>query len=153
MSPAKQKTRLVLTFLLCLMLLLTLGFIFWNSLLPREASAGLSSSLLSKITAIIGTESTLARFIVTYFRKIAHFAEFAFLALSLNGICIVWRRMRKTMGWSLLFGLLVAVIDESLQLISLRGSSTTDVLIDFSGYLASTVLLWFLMLLFHRKEV
>ncbi len=151
MPKTHTKARVVLMLFFSLWILSCLVFIFWNSLLPRDASASLSNGLLSKITAVIGTESALARFIIAYFRKIAHFLEFGFLAVPVAGLGTLLFDFRKSTGYGLLFGLLTAVTDESLQILSARGSSTLDVLLDFSGYLVSTILFTLLFLRIQKR--
>jgi VanZ family protein len=45
----------------------------------------------------------------------------------------------ETLVFSLTFGLFFAVVDETLQVLSRRGSSIIDVLIDFGGILLSAL--------------
>ena len=75
--------------------------------------------------------------IVTPFavRKIGHFSEFALLGvLLLLTLRSLTEKTLRFISWPLLFGLLVAVTDETIQLfVTGRESQTVDVFIDFGG--------------------
>ena len=148
-SP-EEKLRLLLLLISGGIILATLVFIFGNSLLPPTASSEISNGVLNQITAVIGTESAFSQFVITYIRKIAHFSIFSLLAIetALFRFLLELPR-RRTLFPTLFFGLAVAVTDEALQILSKRGSSVGDILIDFSGFLLWTLLLTPLYLLFY----
>ena len=94
-------------------------------------------------------------------RKMAHFAEFSLLGFWFM-LClrVYTRHFVRHVSWPLLCGLLVAVIDETIQLyVPGRTSSTLDVLLDFSGvwcglFVALTILLFIRMcgILWRNRE-
>lgn len=69
-------------------------------------------------------------------RKLAHFVEFGALGCELALLTVLRKRVRLQPVINCLFiGLAVAVIDETIQIISNRGSQVSDVLLDFSDVL------------------
>lgn len=67
-------------------------------------------------------------------RKLGHFMEFSLLGAEMAGLLIARRRLRFQGFVNCLFaGLSVAVIDETIQIFSQRGSQVQDVLLDFAG--------------------
>lgn len=74
-------------------------------------------------------------------RKLAHFSEFALLSVSLCLCFTLFQiRFRHFAIYVMFFGLLTAVTDEFLQKFTPgRGSSVSDVLIDFSGVLCGMI--------------
>jgi VanZ family protein len=78
----------------------------------------------------VGTGNVTDHFV----RKLAHFTEFAMLGALLVLYTVVRCRLRlQSVVNCLSFSLATAVTDESLQLISSRGSQVQDVLLDFTG--------------------
>ena len=128
----------------------TVYFIFANSLeIARESSArsqqvmALINGLLAKVELGPLSEHTV--------RKLAHFCEFSLLGFWFM-LClrVYTRHFVRHVSWPLFFGLLTAVIDETIQLyVPGRTSSVKDVLLDFSGVLAG-LFVAFLILLFFR---
>lgn len=85
-----------------------------------------------------------------FVRKLAHFCEFAALGFLTQHLWSV----RRCMGLhytlhTAFFGLLCAVTDESLQLLSDRSAQIPDVLLDFSGVISGC--LFFLLLVLCRR--
>ena len=80
-------------------------------------------------------------------RKLAHFAGFGLMGVWLALFITMRGRVRlQSIVNCLFFGLSVAVLDETLQLLSDRGSQVSDVLLDFagatSGIFVALVLRW-----------
>ena len=134
--------------ILILLVLLTLAFIWGNSLLTRAESQEISRGILAEICAAlehvglhIDPEND------HWLRKLAHFGEFGLLGAELCALLLLNRRARPQGFVNCAFaGLAVAVTDEALQLISNRGSQVQDVLLDFAGFVTGLVLwvlLWF----------
>lgn len=77
-------------------------------------------------------------------RKAAHAVEFSVLGL-LAGILLMdavklnWRHAEN----ALLGGMLVSLIDESIQIVSNRGSQVQDILLDLAAYLIACSALTF----------
>lgn len=114
--------------------LLTLAFIFGNSLESREESSAKSEGLLAFLTEVFGFDflnnNTL--------RKIAHLAEFSllgFLVEELFLLILVKNIKGLSLVFTALFGLATALSDETVQLYTDRGSRVTDAWLDFSGIL------------------
>ena len=119
----------------------TVGFIWQQSTLPPADSAEVSNAVGGVLATLLGgAESPLARFVSRFVRKIAHFTEFAILGLECEAY-LLGRHLHGTTALELGFGLLVAAADESIQLFTERGAAFTDVLLDFSGFLAAVILL------------
>ena len=144
----KASVRKRWNIILGLLVLLTLAFIWGNSLISRAESQEISRGLLAEICEAlehvglhIDPEND------HWLRKLAHFGEFGLLGAELCALLLLNRRPRPQGFVNCAFaGLAVAVTDEALQLISNRGSQVQDVLLDFAGFVTGLVLwalLWF----------
>ena len=127
-------------------LVLTLGFIWGNSLQPVSTSVESSGGLFYKFKPIFDSLFGEGSFTHSDFRKLAHFCEFFILGLevSLLFLEINWLKKDKVYNLTTL-GLIISVIDESLQMITDRGPAIIDVLIDCSGYLTAVGLVCFIV--------
>lgn|SRR5690554_2624693 len=120
-------------------ILLTIGiliniFIWINSLLPSNLSSSQSGLIVNIIYPIFKNVLDVNTF-TTIIRKLAHFTQFMLLAIV---SCYYFKsiNMKKTYSVTLTYGLLVAIIDETIQLfIPGRAGLITDVLIDLLGVL------------------
>ena len=120
---------------LCLLSLLTVIFIFSNSMLSPDKSAETSGRLADIIAAIFPPETPIGAFLVNNLRKIAHFVEFAFLGTTVSALVALFAKNKKTMiPISAVFGFFVAFFDETLQIFSGRGPMIADVWLDVSGF-------------------
>ena len=145
---AERKRRLVSA--LRILLVLTLCFIWGNSLLGREDSAELSGSIYSwliKHGCPIKSEHVL--------RKMAHFGEFGLLGVELSGLAFLRSGFHGRPG--VLAGpaaLLIAAADETIQFFSGRAAQLTDVLLDFFGAVTGILILALLIFLImkYRKK-
>lgn len=138
---AKPNREKVLTMILAMVMVATLAFIWGNSLESLADSANKSSRVLKAIAFIL--EPLFGKDNVTdhLVRKIAHFVEFFWLGMNSALLIAVRKRINlQSMLNCLFFGLSVAVIDETLQLFSGRGSQVKDILLDFSGVFSGIVL-------------
>ena len=120
-----------------------IGFIWWNSSKNGEESSGISQGVFYEIMQIfarIGISTDITEHII---RKLAHFTEFTALGILLSIDTVLFLKNMKQYVWIPLFiGLLVALIDETIQLFPIgRSSSVKDVWIDFSGVIFGTILL------------
>lgn len=131
------------------LIFLTLAFIWGQSCLSRELSGNESDAVRELVEELIGTESAFARFVGTYIRKIAHFTEFAILALEMTLFTYLeTKKGIRELAGCVAFGPVVAIIDETIQIFSGRGSSLFDIMIDTCGYLSAfllTSLLYFVI--------
>ena len=109
-------------------------FIFGQSILPQSVSAEesgwLTENILNPLLNLLGI-GPLTHHMV---RKIAHITEFAILTFLL-ALCFRGQIL-KSMG----IGFTTAFLDESIQLLSGRGASITDVWIDLVGVTIGFVL-------------
>ena len=125
-------------------LVLILCFVYGNSMLSKQESAEVSSSVMDTVEGILRpivefvtggpVDDTLLHKVV---RKGAHFAEFAalsaLLTVLLHLIFGTWRT--HAMGYVLFLSLLFGVLDEFLQSFTGRGTSVRDVMLDLCGAL------------------
>lgn len=149
----EKRIRFALSLLLAVAIVLTLSFIFGNSALPQKESAELSGRLLSLLQSIFGKDNAFARFLATYIRKLAHFAEFGLLAFEV----FLLSRVRHfpplpSALLSLPLGFLVAAADETLQIFTGRGASFIDVLIDFCGFATVTAVTYLAVKLCRKRK-
>ena len=137
-----------------LLIIITLGFIWGNSCVSQTDSAEGSENVFSIIKPIIDFLFGADTLTHGIFRKIVHFSEFFLLALEFNLLYVnIKRYSPKALFEIISIGLFVAVIDESLQMLSGRGPMVADVLIDFSGYVAcSLVFLLIRYAILKRRE-
>lgn len=133
--------------LLLMLILLTLSFIWGNSLDSRAASLDKSGRVLAllrpyilalPLPALHAPEAMSA-----FVRKLAHFVEFFILG---GQLMLLWRliRPRVRMATPLALSVGAACIDEGLQFVSGRAPMVQDVLLDSLGALAGIVLVWLL---------
>lgn len=147
----RRKKRKLLLSVLCV---LTVLFIWGNSLLDREESQAVSMELLQQI---VEAAEKLGLFIEEtddhWLRKLAHFCEFGLLGAELSLLMLLDGAFgRQGMINCLFVGLLTAVMDETIQIFSSRGSQVQDVLLDFSGVIIGVVLVNAVYLAVRRRR-
>ncbi|MDO5413488.1 MAG: VanZ family protein [bacterium] len=150
----KASVRKRWNIILGLLVLLTLAFIWGNSLLPRTESQEISRGLLAELCAALEHVGMhLDPQNDHWLRKLAHFGEFGMLGAEL-GLLLCLNRRQSVQGFvnCAFAGLAVAVTDEALQLISNRGSQVQDVLLDFAGFLTGLLLCGLLCGIIGRKR-
>ena len=139
---SKSSKRLAFRLILILTILAVV-FIFANSLASQDMSAGISSQvtawLRAWLTPVVG-EDVLTEHLV---RKLAHVIESFILGVFL---ALLFRKFSEK---PFFYALLTAVIDESIQIFSQRGSSLQDVWLDFLS--ASVAILLVLLILKMRR--
>ncbi len=123
-----------------LLIAVTVGFVFNNSSKPtaesQQASAVVAETIeeVAQKTNSNETQTTLVS--VRYLRKAAHAVEFFALGLELAAFSLLVGRRKYSFQklWNVVsVSLLVAVADESIQILSGRGPKVQDVLLDFCG--------------------
>ena len=150
----KASARKCWNIILGLLVLLTLAFIWGNSLLPRTESQEISRGLLAELCAALEHVGMhLDPRNDHWLRKLAHFGEFGLLGTEL-GLLLCLNRRQSVQGFvnCAFAGLAVAVTDEALQLISNRGSQVQDILLDFAGFLTGLLLCGLLCGIIGRKR-
>ena len=105
--------------------ILSIAFIFLHSVIPENNSAAESlwftDNIINPILNSIGKTAN-----EDFIRKVAHIFEFFVLAIVLF---IVYKKPVRV----LLFSFCVAFLDESIQILTKRGSLVSDVWIDLIG--------------------
>ncbi len=147
-----SKTRKIFAFLLSFTILLTLIFIWGNSLKTVTESGEQSGEVYSAFTPLLNFifgEGTITH---SMFRKLAHVFEYFVLGVQAFTLILVIKGLKWiTLLLGLPFGIFVGVIDECLQLISKRGASVTDVFIDLIGFILSGLIMAILTLIIKSK--
>ena len=129
-----ERKRKVISFILICLIILTLAFIWGNSLDNQMESSQKSMKVLEWITPVLEWFVGAGKVTEHLVRKLGHFTEFSLLGAEMAGLLIARRRLRFQGFVNCLFvGLSVAVIDETIQIFSHRGSQVQDVLLDFAG--------------------
>jgi len=147
------RSRTVWIVITCLLIAVTLGFIWGNSLKSRSESKLLSLGVLQWIRPLLGVFFSPENVTDHLVRKLAHFAEFAMLGAELILLTSLLRKLRvQTVLNCLLAGLSAAAIDETIQIFSARGSQAIDVLLDFGGAVAGAAVALLLIACVNRAK-
>ena len=134
-ATVKRDYKFYLKITFAVLISATLLFIFINSALPPELSSEESDKVGGFISSIIPPDTTLGQFVLKYIRKIAHFTEYGMLGIEFAlMIRLLARRRGRCFSLSLTVPLFVGFTDESIQILSGRGPSISDVWIDIGGY-------------------
>lgn len=132
--------------LLCLfaiLSLLTVAFIWGNSLKSIPQSSAQSSAVADKVQGIVDPQKKIDPPVFhILIRKLAHVTEFFVLGLFIGGftVCLGYELGKRFISMPLLIVLLIAIGDEWIQVYTGRGSLVTDVLIDFAGALVGLLM-------------
>ncbi len=134
------KNKLV-RILLLILIILTLLFIWSNSLWGRESSSmhsGRIRAFCQQALDLLGIPLVLTDYIV---RKAAHFLEFFLLGTELTVYMFCRHPLtRRDIGNILVMLFGTAFIDETLQIFSARGPAISDVWLDLSGGVTAMLL-------------
>ena len=145
-----EKKRKVLSAVLICLCIATVAFIWGNSMLGSKASSDVSNSVLGALDPIIRRFGIVSRDDL-WLRKLAHFTEFAALGAELLFLAAVKRKSGFQTASNCAFAsLLVALTDESIQLVSGRNSQVIDVLLDFSGAVTGILIAWLICRIIKR---
>ena len=132
--------------ILILLVLSTVAFAFYQSLLPMEQSTEQSNKVGEIIEEIIPPDTKPGEYVQKNLRKLAHFTEFFFLGLWSSLYVMIFARKVRNALLVLPFGIMIGLLDETVQIFSKRGSSVTDVWIDSLGYATAFVFVLFFSL-------
>ncbi len=121
---------------LIIAIIATIIFVFYNSCLSKEESSQQSNAVGEIIGVILPDDTDFKVFLLDNIRKIAHFTEYGLLGIEIAIYILIYERKRWKMftPLSLLVPFLVGFMDESIQILSERGPSITDVWIDIGGF-------------------
>ncbi|MEA4831502.1 MAG: VanZ family protein [Oscillospiraceae bacterium] len=128
-----------------------LAFIFSNSLKPSKVSQNQSDRYSNKITLFINEHVSPSRpvseeTVSLIIRKTAHFTEFLILGFLLSASAASFVSARPAFIITLTAGAISAISDEIIQLyVPGRACMVSDMLIDFSGVLTASLLLFFIL--------
>ena len=150
-----MRTRKVLIGIIFILLLATLSFIFSNSLENAAESSAKGEGVMNAVTPELEIFFGKGNVTDHLVRKIAHFVEFGALGVELMLLGILLRKVRIQSVTNCLFiGLVSAVTDESLQMLTDRSPLVKDVLLDFSGVVAGVlfVLLLNSLVKYNKKD-
>ena len=137
-SKTTTKQRI---FVVCIAAIVIL--ILFNSCLPQQQSRAQSAfvrTMLNQMLKRLGSKKVMSSYEV---RKLAHCVEYAALGAICASFGLVFYNFRKWQNvWYLFsFVLTIAVADESIQIISRRGPSVSDVLIDVGSACAAAAMI------------
>ena len=147
------KKRKFFTILLSVLITATLGFIWGNSMKSIPQSSDQSEMAYSWVKAIL--DFIFGKDVITHtiFRKLVHFGEFFILGTEINLLFIAIKKYQiKRVYIPLLLGLAVAIVDEIIQIFFKRGASVIDVLIDFSGVFAISLIILIIYLIVKKRQ-
>ena len=147
-----SKQRKIALYIIIALIVLTIGYIWLNSSKSKEQSSENSEQVSSGVQEM--ADAVFGKDTITItnegMRKFAHFIEFAALGAEFCALYIVLKKQSFDSFLQMLpFGLYVAVIDEGIQILSDRGPEVRDIFIDYSGYLAAT-LIFFIVFVVRR---
>ena len=127
------------------LVIITIVFIWSNSLADASHSSAVSGGLTDKLLAFLDPQGKLDRdFFEFCLRKFAHFSEFALLGAE---FVFLKKNFNKVGIFAILFSCMsVALVDETLQLLSDRSSEVRDVWIDFSGAVFGVFVICFIFI-------
>ena len=138
------------------LMVLTVGFIFTQSLLSRETSGQESAAVSGWLSNIFPTSTALGAFIFENIRKIAHFIEFGILGTELTLYALIYSKEKaKGVLFVSPISFVVAFLDETLQIFSGRGPSIADVWLDYFGALtfsAICLIIYFIIFKFTKNR-
>lgn len=148
-----------LTIGLSILIILTLTFIFTNSLDSVAESQQKSGAVLERVWFLL--EGVVGKGNVTehLVRKLAHFVEFFVLGIEMSALSFLYYSFKRSLYFSITLpvfcGLLAALTDETIQIISERGSQVQDVWLDFSGIcvgVAAIFVVWIIRKKRHGRQ-
>lgn len=145
---SKTRVRRIFFWAQLAAILLTLLFIFTNSLRAPGESMEQSNAARGFLEVLFSYDKPLGKFVLENVRKIAHFAEYAFLGAEIAAF-VMFHLQKPYVKAALLFPLAmcVAVIDETLQYFSGRGPAIADVWIDLGGFAAGLLVCYGIIML------
>ena len=136
-----------------------LAFIWGHSLFSGEASNAESSRILRFILSLFRVDATPELFSLLHkiLRKCAHFTEFACLGALSAAITYYFTGRDISRAWTavslpMLFCLLAAATDETIQIYTGRTNSVFDILLDFCGSLVAIAIFFIVVLIRRNKE-
>lgn len=151
-----MKKNNLLRIALIILIVLTVLFIWGNSVLGRDASTQQSAGVrgfLQNVVDLLGLPWQVTTQVV---RKAAHFLLFFLLGTEITLYRLCGRKLDRRDISSILGGVFtVAFLDETIQIFSKRGPAIPDVWLDISGGVTAMLLvfaLYYLIVACKRKH-
>ena len=147
MQTNKKKRNIIIV-----LMTITLGFIWGNSLLPAAESGAVSQWVHAIINVILGDTGNTGLSGEGVLRKLAHAAEFALLGIELT--LLMAADLKRKLPLVALFGLFAALIDETIQLFVVgRSGQIKDVWIDLAGFVVGVAFAGLILnFIYSRKK-
>ena len=146
-----------LTIFLTILIILTLTFIFQNSMESVAQSEEKSTAVMDKVCFLL--ERVVGKGNVTdhLVRKLAHFFEFSVLGIEMSALSFLHHSPRRSLYFSvtlpLFCGLIAALTDETIQIVSARGSQVQDVWLDFAGVCVGLGVVFAVWLIWRNRQI
>ncbi len=146
-----------LTIFLTILIILTLTFIFQNSMESVAQSEEKSTAVMEKVCFLL--ERVVGKGNVTdhLVRKLAHFFEFSVLGIEMSALSFLHHSPRRSLYFSvtlpLFCGLIAALTDETIQIVSARGSQVQDVWLDFAGVCVGLGVVFAVWLIWRNRQI
>ena len=148
-----MKTRRIWIVVLTALIVATICFIWGNSLKSRSESQLLSLGVLRWIRPLLGAILSPENVTDHLIRKLAHFTEFCALGAEMTLLAALLHKRSVQSALNCLFaGLVVAELDETIQIYSARGSQVSDVLLDFGGVAAGVIGVIFVLAIITKMQ-
>lgn len=136
---------------------MTLTFIFQNSMESAAQSEEKSTAVMERVCFLL--EWVVGKGNVTdhLVRKLAHFFEFSVLGIEMSALSFLHHSPRRSLYFSitlpLFCGLIAALTDETIQIISARGSQVQDVWLDFAGVCVGVGVVFAVWLIWRNRQI
>ena len=140
---------------LLVFILVQTAFIWTNSVLSQESSGQMSGELTSLIKDMLGLRERVSdEFLHHIIRKTAHFTEFFILGALYTMIraCLPVKMRSALLIFPAFATLATAVTDEFIQSFTNRGSSVSDVVLDFCGALCAIIIFELVIYLYRTNK-
>ena len=140
---------------LLVFILVQTAFIWTNSVLSQESSGQMSGELTSLIKDMLGLRERVSdEFLHHIIRKTAHFTEFFILGALYTMIraCLPVKIRSALLIFPAFATLATTVTDEFIQSFTNRGSSVSDVVLDFCGALCAIIIFELVIYLYRTNK-
>ncbi|MBR5337841.1 MAG: VanZ family protein [Lachnospiraceae bacterium] len=146
---ATKRLKMVLTVLIMISIAVAWG----HSAMPvpvSQAESGFFLDFLKPYLRVFMPDDAITDHLI---RKIAHFSEYGLMGIEMTAFLAVSDRLKPRFFINTLFsGLTIALIDETIQIISGRGPLISDLWIDLGGFVTGGLLTGIIVYLIRRKK-
>lgn len=126
-----------------------ISFIWIQSMIPGEESTVESEFIKNIVTPILEIIVGKGNVTLHLVRKLAHFTEYFILGV----ISVITINNKKKIVLSSVLGLIVAIVDETIQLFTPgRSGMIKDVILDFSGVAFSILIMTLVIFICHKEK-